>query len=452
MMKSRDDLLRDPEACWSSWRLTGSDRLDESKAAHLHRRAGLGATWGQVRRDTAEGFEPAVRRVLEGETHGPDGRPADELADILEAMVGSARRDPSIERILYLWYFRLIFSPHALVERMTLAWHGHYATSNQKVNNPLWMLDQNLAQRELWRSRIARLHRRMLRDAAMLSWLDGLGSRSPQPNENLAREFLEFFALGEGNYTEADVRAAARALTGWQESPSRSDGILFDEDAHDTGSKIFLGQNGSWGLDDVVRIACALPSAATHIARRLFRTFIADVVEPPPGLLERLAAALRVDGDVDVARGIELILHSRLFFSEWCRGKRVKSPVELAIGTIRACERFEPAPDFVELDGRLTRMGQRLFYPPSVAGWPDGLNWLRGPTLLARAEFASGFAADASAITVVSKKYGLERSEAWAQALATLILGPRRSNVQTKGRPPEALVRDVLSLPEAQLA
>ncbi len=451
-MKSRDDLLRDPEACWSPWRPTGSDRWDEPKAAHLHRRAGLGATWGQVRRDTAEGFEPAMRRVLEGETRGPDGRPADELADIIEAMVGSARRDPDIARIAYLWFFRLIFAPHALVERMTLAWHGHYATSNQKVNNPIWMLDQNLAQRELWRSRISQLHRRMLRDGAMLSWLDGLDSRKSQPNENLAREFLELFALGEGTYTEVDVRAAARAFTGWRRSSSLSEGILFDEEAHDAGPKTLLGQTGRWGLDDVVRIACAHPAAAAHIARRLFRAFIADAVEPPTGLLDPLAGALRVDGDVDVARGIELILHSRLFFSEWCRGKRVKAPVELAIGAIRACERFDPAPDFVELEGWLSRMGQRLFYPPSVAGWPDGLNWLRGPTVLARAEFASGLAADASAITVVRRKHGFERPEAWTEALATLILGPRRSKVQTKGRPPAEMVRDLLSSPEAQLA
>jgi hypothetical protein len=97
-------------------------------------------------------------------------------------------------------------------------------------------------------------------------------------------------------------------------------------------------------------------------------------------------------------------------------------------------------------------VGQRLFYPLSVAGWPDGLNWLRGPTLLARAEFATGFAADASAITVVSNKYGQEGSQAWAQALATLILGLQRAKVQTKGQPPSAMVRNVLSSPEAQLA
>src|SRR5271165_978494 len=108
MMNSREDLLQDPEACWSPWRPAGSDLWDESKAAHLHRRAGLGATWGQVVRDTADGFEPSVRRVLEGESHGPDGRSADELAEIIEAMVGSARRDPNIARVQYLWFFRLI--------------------------------------------------------------------------------------------------------------------------------------------------------------------------------------------------------------------------------------------------------------------------------------------------------------------------------------------------------
>ena len=187
------DLLRDPKAAWSPWRPTDSDPWDEGKAAHLHRRAGLGATWSQVRRDVAEGFEPSVRRVLDGESHGPDGRPAAEFAEIVQAMVASARREPNIERVQYLWLFRLIFTPHALAERMTLAWHSHYATSYDKVRNPLPMLDQNLALRELWRSTIAQLHLRMLRDPAMIIWLDGLGSRKSQterePRPRVPRDF-----------------------------------------------------------------------------------------------------------------------------------------------------------------------------------------------------------------------------------------------------------------------
>jgi uncharacterized protein (DUF1800 family) len=181
-MPTRNDVVSDPDACWSPWHPTPLDRWDEAKAAHLHRRAGLGATWGQVVRDQRESFEAAMRRMLDGDTHGPDGRTAAEINEIAEAMVSSARREPSIERVQYLWLFRLIFSAHPLAERMTLVWHGHFATSNQKVSNPLSMLEQNLAQRELWRSRISKLHLRMLTDRAMLVWLDGLASRKSQPS------------------------------------------------------------------------------------------------------------------------------------------------------------------------------------------------------------------------------------------------------------------------------
>ena len=134
-MRTCGDLLSDPEACWAPWRPAGADQWDEAKAAHLHRRAGLGATWGQVRRNMEDGFERAARRVLDGDDHGPDGRPASEILEIADAMVASARREPSIDRVMYLWFFRLIFSPHALAERMTLVWHSHYATSNEKVGN-----------------------------------------------------------------------------------------------------------------------------------------------------------------------------------------------------------------------------------------------------------------------------------------------------------------------------
>ena len=122
-----------------------------------------------------------------------------------------------------------------------------------------------------------------------------------------------------------------------------------------------------------MRIACARPAAAIHVARRLFRAFVADGVAIPPGLLEPLAGAMRVEGDVDVARGIELILHSRLFFSEWCRGKRVKNPVELVMGAIRACERFDPPPDFIELEGWLAPHGPAAVLPAERGGlarWP----------------------------------------------------------------------------------
>ena len=159
-----------------------------------------------------------------------------------------------------------------------------------------------------------------------------------------------------------------------------------------------------------------------------------------------------MEGDVDVARGIELILHSRLFFSDWCRGKRVKGPVELVIGAIRGCERFDPPPDFVELEGWLARMGQRLFYPPNVAGWPAGIDWLRGPTLFERAGFAAAMAGDESTAARLAARYRFECPNDLAAALGTLILGAPRAIDQRRRGAMGAVVRDVLSIEEAQLA
>ncbi len=195
-----------------------------------------------------------------------------------------------------LWLYRLIFTPFPLAEVMTLAWHGHYATSQAKVNSPELMLAQNNALRELWRAPISKLHRRMLSDPAMRRWLDGLNSTKSHPNENLGREFLELFALGEGHYSERDVREASRALTGWSEVDFQKHRDQLDPGEFDDGTKTILGETGPWGLDDLVRIACRQPAAATHIARRLYRTFIADTDRPTDALLAPLADAMRVQG------------------------------------------------------------------------------------------------------------------------------------------------------------
>jgi uncharacterized protein (DUF1800 family) len=367
-----------------------------------------------------------------------------------------------------LWLYRFLFTPHPLAEVMTLAWHSHYATSQAKVKAPELMLAQNLKLRKLWRSPISQLHHAMLSDGAMLRWLDGLESTKIQPNENLAREFLELFALGEGNYSERDVREAARALTGWRDIDTLKRGDSFDQFDHDDGQKTILGQTSKWGRDDVVRIACLQPAAATHIARRLYRTFISDTEAPQPKLLEPLAGAMRTDGDVDVARGIEILLRSRLFHSVQCRAKRVKSPVTFALGAIRACEAFSPPPDLVELEIDLTRMGQRLFYPPNVGGWPGGLTWLRGSTLLARSNFAARLTDPTAGLHLdhfrkLSERYKLGSPECWLDAMSTLLLGVPltaecRADLLAHGRSRAGgarvladLLRGILTRPEAQV-
>jgi uncharacterized protein (DUF1800 family) len=199
-------LFDDPGRAWEPFTPSAAVPWDAARVAHLHRRAGLGATWGQIERDLRDGHEPSIRRVLQGEQQGPGGQPAALFAATVATMQESFARRPSMERAQMLWLYRLIFTPFPLVEVMTLAWHSHYATSQTKVRVAELMVAQNQAQRTLWREPISTLHGRMLNDGAMRRWLDGLGSTKVQPNENLGREFLELFALGEGHYTERDVR------------------------------------------------------------------------------------------------------------------------------------------------------------------------------------------------------------------------------------------------------
>ncbi|MHB1559213.1 MAG: DUF1800 domain-containing protein [Isosphaeraceae bacterium] len=451
----------DPRSAWAPYRPGADSPWDAARVAHLHRRAGLGANWGQVERDVREGFEPSIRRILEGEPIGPGGQPAADFEATVAAMEDSALRRPSIERMQMLWIYRLVFTPHPLREVMTLAWHGHYATSNEKVQIPELMLAQNQAQRELWRAQMGQLHRRMLSDGAMRRWLDGLNSTREHPNENLAREFLELFALGAGHYTERDVRDAARALTGWREADMQTHEVRLDPGDFDDGSKTILGETGRWGLDDLVRIACRHPEAAAHIARRLYRTFISDTDEPAPELIAPLADAMRIDGDVDVARGLETVLRSRLFHSQSIRTRRIKSPVNLAIGAIRALELFDPPVDPVDLEIHLTRTGERLSYPPSVAGWPGGMAWLDGQAIVARANFAVWITEPSTwggrdAIAAVAERRGLKTPDAWLDAMATLLLpaplSPESREVCSV-RPSDRRIttRRLLSLPEAQV-
>lgn len=459
--------LDDPGEAWKPYQPGPESSWNAARVAHFHRRAGFGATWGQLERDLAEGFEPSIRRVLESDSVGPGGQPASDFAEIVAAMEDSARRRPSLERLQLLWLYRFLFTPHPLAEVMTLAWHSHYASSQAKVNSPELMLDQNLKFRNLWRAPISQLHQMVLADGAMLRWLDGLNSTKAQPNENLAREFLELFALGEGHYTERDVREVARALTGWRGNTYSGSTDTFDPSDHDDGSKTILGQTGAWSREDVVRIACRQPAAAMHIARRLYRTFLSDTDEPTAELLAPLADAMRTEGDVDVARGIETVLRSRLFHADECRSNRIKGPVVLAIGALRACEAFTPPPDLMDLETHLAKMGQRLFYPPNVAGWPGGIAWLRSPTVLARVNFSAWLSEPSSGLGPehfqnLARRHNLESPAAWQAAMSSLLLG---SSLSAQGRAAVLsesdsthssrrygqIVRQLLTMPEAQV-
>jgi uncharacterized protein (DUF1800 family) len=345
---------------------------------HLHRRAGFAATWKELQRDLADGPARSIDRLLGGQAREevPDdfGRIADQLAD--------GASDPL--RLKAWWVYRMYWGPDPLGERLTLLWHNSFATSNAKVNDLGAMRRQNDLFRNHGRGPFGDLLAAVVHDPALLVWLDAPANRKGKPNENLGRELMELFTLGVGNYTEADVKEAARALTGW-----RVEQGAFREwpPEHDGGEKTVLGRTGRWKGDDLVRILLEHPATSRRLAGRLCEMLLGeDAVDA--AALAALAAGLRAH-DLEIGWGVETILRSRAFFAGANLGNRVLGPVEFLVGTARALERFDPPPSSLVLAEWSARLGQDLFYPPNVGGWPGGRTWLTTQAVIGRANFAA---------------------------------------------------------------
>ena len=375
------DLTRiDPEWAWQPYRPTATSPWDLKKAGHLHRRAGFGADLGELEATVGMGPERAVDRLLEG-------RP-DPAGDSLWATMSRATAQNNAgDQLPALWLYRMLYTTHPLRERLTLFWHDHFATSNLKVQNAGFMLGQYETLRRNALGDFRTMVTDVSRDPAMMVWLDTIRSTRRQPNENYARELMELFTLGIGNYTEADVREAAKAFTGWRVDAGRA---RFQADQHDPGEKAVLGQHGRFSGDDIVRICLEQPAAAGFIARKMVRFLVSDAEIPPP-LVEPLAVEFRRDWDLGKLAG--RILRSNLFFSEHAYRAKIKSPVDFALGIVRGLEGHGPGAGqrglgTLELSRALEGLGQRLFYPPSVAGWNGGRAWLNGQTFLLRNNLA----------------------------------------------------------------
>jgi uncharacterized protein (DUF1800 family) len=383
--RPEDRIVNADEAAWQPYRPTATDPWDVKKVAHLHRRAGFGATRAELHRDLEAGPEMAVGRLLD---------PPAETAELHEVLSGlrSGVRDAvdRSDRLQAYWMFRLMFDPDPLREKMTLFWHNHFATSNEKVRDERLMLCQNELLRSNALGDFSILLLGLLADPAMLIWLDGADSPKGRPNENFAREFLELFTLGVGNYTEADVREAARALTGWVASPGSRGSAepRFDPREFDVGVKKFLGSAGRFGPADVVRLTLEHPACASFISRKLYRHFIRDDTEPPAGLIEPLARELRVGG-YSIRRIVALILRSRHFYSQAAYRRRIASPVELCVGLPRALGVPRADVRLLPVAQACAAQGQHLFHPPNVGGWAGGRRWITSASVVARTNWLS---------------------------------------------------------------
>src|SRR5262249_22918580 len=268
----------DPKWAWSAYSPSPDNPWDLKKAGHLHRRAGFGATWQDVQLTLLSGPQAAVDHVLKSPA------PSAEFAETAAIMNRAARQ--SIGQARGWWLTRMLEGPHPQREKMTLFWHNHFATSNAKVQNPARMFGQYELMYANALGNFGELLQAMSKDPAMMIWLDTVQSKKGQPNENYARELMELFSLGIGNYTEKDIREAARALTGWEIKNSK----FFNNTAQfDSSDKTVLGKTGNWKGEDIVRICLDQPACPRFIVRKLYRFLVSESDSPPAELIEPLA-------------------------------------------------------------------------------------------------------------------------------------------------------------------
>ena len=372
-----------------------------AQMAHLMRRAGFGATRGELEALAAKGYEAVVDDLVNPE------RLPDMDEDIIERYFGGE----GYPIFAGIWMYRMLNSQRPLQEKMALFWHHVFATGITKNQHVMAAVNQIKMFRSVGMTDMRTILLELAKDPAMIFWLDNNENHNGEPNENWGRELLELFSMGVGNYTEQDIKDASRAFTGWtfeQPLPLYPHGyypapFTYIAEDHDEGEKTFLGQSGNLNGEDIIDIIARQPATARFIARHMYNFFVADEPQVPSwntvpprdqdAINELVAAYLQSDGDI---RAMLSALFNSDFFKA-ARFKKVKSPVELITGVIKLVGTFqEPQPGLVGYSGTAKLMGQQLFDPPTVEGWHTGHEWIDGGTLNERVNFAVNEVGDLS--------------------------------------------------------
>jgi uncharacterized protein (DUF1800 family) len=295
-----------------------------------------------------------------------------------------ARREGIALKLWWINHMRKTSTP--LFERMTLFWHNHFTSSIDKVLQPSLLYIQNKTLRQHALGNFGDLLRAMIKDPAMLVYLDGMMNQKSKINENFAREFLELFTLGQGYFSEADMSAASHAFTGWGVDRFNAKAV-YSETNHSQQQQKFLGKTGVFSSDDIINIILQQPRTAEYITEKFWKEFI-SLTPPKHAVIRQWAAQFR-NANYDIKILLSSILNSSEFWSIENRGQRIKSPVELLIGTSRMLG-YSPLSD-KELINTFRTLGQSLFDPPNVAGWKGGKTWINTESLLVRNAFLQKF-------------------------------------------------------------
>jgi hypothetical protein len=370
-------------------------------AAHLLNRAGFGGTPAEIDRLHELGPEKAVASFLEADEDSdlfpppllmdPAARfsfyqrikasPNEEERKALKKEFDRTDREEILNLRIW-WLNRMRYTADPLVEKATLFWHSHFATSNTKVRDAYSMWQQNETIRRHALGKFPSMLKEISRDPAMIKWLDLNQSRKGHPNENFAREVMELFSVGEGNYSEKDIQEAARAFTGYR--IDRNGMFRLETKDYDSGVKTFFGKTGTFSGDDIIDMIVAMPQCARYIGRKLWTFFVSE--NPSEETISKMADLLLGNG-YDIGATLRVIMESGEFYQPKVVRHQIKSPVEWMIQTTKMLE--IPLPDTLVMDNALSILGQVLFAPPNVKGWDGGRAWISASTLLYRYNLAA---------------------------------------------------------------
>ena len=370
---------------------------------HLMRRAGFGATPEELRARVSKGYEATVDELLDPDSRGIP--PVDEsiMVRYLPMLVhGSANPKLAQGNLIY----RMITTKRPLEEKMVLFWHQIFATACSKLDNTNQLTAQMAMLRRYGMGNYRDLLVELAKNPAMIFWLDNQENHKDAPNENWGRELLELFSMGQGNYMEQDVKECSRAFTGWSIAypvPRLPYGRFpwyfeYKPEDHDNGEKVFLGHRGNFNGEDVIDIIVKKPATARFIARHLYNFFVDDEVPVPswkevppkdPMAIQAIAETF-VESNFDLRSTLKMIFNSDFFKDEKVWFSKIKSPVEVVVGTLRLVGDYQtPKPGITEIAQASGFMGQDVLDPPSVEGWHTGQEWINSGSLLVRINFVA---------------------------------------------------------------
>jgi len=373
---------------------------DMALKAHLMRRAGFGTTCGELEELAGKSYEDIVEDLLHPE------RIDDLNEDYIKRFNPEVSYHDSHPAHAGKWIWKMINSRKPLEEKMALFWHQVFPTAYYKSEHPPTLIANIDTYRDNGLTNMKRILLDLAKDPSMNYWLDNCENHADQPNENWGRELLELFSMGVGNYSEDDIKNAARAFTGWTfEQPlplypfgNYESQFVYDDSDHDDGEKVFLGREGKFNGEDIINIICEQRATAKFVSRHLYNFFVEDEsqvhtwsIEPPrnPEAIEEMMQVF-ADSDGDIRSILRFVFNSN-FFKE-SKYKKVKNPVELVAGTIKLTGTYgivpKPNEAVANLYSAASVMGQGLMNPPTVEGWHTGQEWIDGGTLNERVNFA----------------------------------------------------------------